>query len=216
MLTKGVSILSGAKKNDIPIELSLPPRPQDEVGFDGMDQSIAELAGMAAFLKMVKPDQDTVFFGVTYLGRFAKRWFNVASSSEKLPSDTANWIYKARGKKVFKKLDDHPSLVYAKSNELFKKFGIKFENDDSTRITFGGIDITISDAAYITAEAEVSKRDFHLLVGFAKMSLDYMMNNNSQIPRFRIQGQEIERMMGRTGSVEPGDIINIDPIDSYI
>lgn len=217
---KQVRVLTGKKKEDIPLVLDLPARPEKDVSFEEMGLSLAELAGAATAVKLFTT-RDSVFFGRTYLGRFARRWFDTLIIKNAPPSEADNWIVKARGEKALKRVDKKPSVAFRTSESLFVEFGISgnfARRADFFEIELGdNIKIIIGDETKVLSrKSQINRRSLHLLTGFCKLFYLYTVTRASITPYFYLHAKPLLPFSDLDGAVSAEDIVRIDRIKSYI
>lgn len=207
--------LTRSGKDDIPLEIELPSRPPADVNFGEINLSLAELAGVATFIKFITGKKG-VLFGYTYLGRYARRWFNVVELPGAPKSERDGWILQARGEKQFNKMDKIPSLVYKKTEDLQSQFRI--ETKDAKRITLGGLKLEFMDKGLpeVRKIAEMKREDLHTFLGFWKAFSSYSFNQQRTISSLNLVDSPLLPYSQDLGRLETGKLLGIDRITSFI
>jgi len=211
------------KKTDIPLELTMPPRPREDISFKGLDLSLAEMAGFAGFHSSIREGQEMVFSGYTLLGKYAKRWFKTIKLSDIKSEKRDNWLLETRGTRLIDKLDEYPTIAYITGSELTEKYNVKpldVKRPEKGYVLGGCINFVITDDGMPRIElsenyTKIDRVSLHSLKGFCKGIYAHTTHNYIVTPWVNLVDTPLKPYSNINGEMQIDDVIRVDRIKSY-
>lgn len=204
-----IQLLTNSSNSHVPITIDVPARPESELSFADMGLSVAEMAGVSTALEFVK-GVIPIYYSYTYLGKAAKRWFNV----EQLPgifTDADKFYKEARPGK--NRTENIETITYLTSGNLKNKFGTDIIlNGDEVEIKVGNISILSPNL--IIKKREVRKTDLHILRGFLQTMFLHWVILAGQVPVFEVD-ESVYRNERIHGTIPIEKLIKINRIKSF-
>lgn len=200
--------IAGAQVSHIPILVSVPQRPIKETHPEEIKLSIAELAGMAAGIKLLRA-REVMFFNrpsgfVTPSSLWAFEYF----SNQQI-------------KKVFPSWQTNPFSVfvsYISSRELFGRYNIVVSSNVSeSRIRLGQTTYSLGNESTIrTGQPEISRKDLHSLIGFLRVIYLHSVLKNSTTPYVNLVNFPLKPFSDLEETQSFETLIKVDKIKAFI
>ncbi len=185
--------------NDIPLRISLPQRPPQDLSMQDLELSLAELAGAATAITLLTVKKP-VFMNEVGQGSAARELFKVID-----PSPENNLL---------------APLAYLSGTDLAEKFDVGLGSIISTRhvtVEIGGgrLHMDVGSDLSISNHKQITKADLHALKGFAQV-LDLFVHTHSfNHPPLKFEGEPLFPYSARSGTMPLKELLKIDRIKSY-